>query len=83
MYHAAKGEEPRLDEAAAVPRDLPAVGWLQPATAAALRKAGLHLLDETRLLGFGAAAASLLGRAPELAYGRVRLRYMQPWVRKG
>jgi tRNA A37 threonylcarbamoyladenosine modification protein TsaB len=83
VYHAAEGEEPRLDEAPAVPRDLPASGWLQPRTATALRQAGLHLLDETELLDFGTAAASLLGQAPKLAYGRVRLRYMQPWVRRG
>ena len=77
VYHAAEGEDPRIDEATAVPRDLPGAGWLRPATAQALLEAGVRLLDESELRGFGAAAASLLGRAPELGYGRVKLRYIQ------
>jgi tRNA threonylcarbamoyl adenosine modification protein YeaZ len=79
VYHAAEGEDPRLDEVAVVPHDLPGVGWLRPATTQALLGAGVGLLDESELRGFGAAAAALLGRAPELGYGRVKLRYIQTW----
>jgi hypothetical protein len=50
------------------------VGWLRPATAAALR---LALVPGERLRSFGAAALQIIGRAEELGYDRVGLRYVQ------
>lgn len=78
VYHAAEGGEPGLGEPEQVPVDLSLAGWLRPATAEAFAAAGHTLLPESRMRSFGVAAASLLGRAPEVGYGSVRVRYMQP-----
>jgi tRNA threonylcarbamoyl adenosine modification protein YeaZ len=67
----------RLGAPAELPGTLPAVGWLRPETAAAVRAAGVGLLPEEELLGFARAAASLAGGAEELGYDTVELRYMQ------
>lgn len=77
VYHQAPGAAPLLSEPAEVPRGYPAVGWLRPATAAALTAAGVHLLEERELRSFGTAAAGLLGAAAELGYDKVKLEYMQ------
>jgi tRNA threonylcarbamoyl adenosine modification protein YeaZ len=69
--------EPRLGAPAELPAGLPGVGWLRPATARAVEAAGVRLLGEGDVLGFAEAAARLAGRAPELDYDTVRLRYMQ------
>jgi tRNA threonylcarbamoyl adenosine modification protein YeaZ len=67
--------EPRLDEPASLPRDLPAVGWLRPETAEAVRAAGVRLLEGGELAGFAAAAATLVGGAERLGYDTVKLKY--------
>jgi tRNA threonylcarbamoyladenosine biosynthesis protein TsaB len=77
VYHQAPGAEARLSEPGEVPRAYPATGWLQEKTAGSLRAAGVKLLDEADLRTFGEAAALALERAPEVAYGRLRLEYMQ------
>jgi tRNA threonylcarbamoyladenosine biosynthesis protein TsaB len=77
VYWLEPGGEPRLGEPAELPAHVPAVGWLRPATAAAVQAAGVRLLAEGEVLGFAAATARLAGRAPELHYDTVRLRYMQ------
>jgi tRNA threonylcarbamoyladenosine biosynthesis protein TsaB len=77
VYSLAPGSEPVLAEARDVPRDLPAVGWLRPATEAALISNGVRFRLDSELKTLGAAAAHLLKSAPEVAYGSLRLEYMQ------
>ena len=77
LYWQEPGGEPGLGEPAELPAGLPAVGWLEEATAAAVRAAGRRLLGDRELAGFAEAAAALLGRAPELGYDTVKLKYMQ------
>ena len=77
LYWRAPGGEPSLGDPADLPRWLPAVGWLGPATAEAVQAAGVRLLAEEELKGFAQAAAALLGAAQELDYDTVELKYMQ------
>jgi tRNA threonylcarbamoyl adenosine modification protein YeaZ len=77
VYWQEPGGEPRLGEPADLPRSLPAVGWLRPETAAAVRQMGARLLAEEELAGFGRAAAALAGEAERLGYDTVKLKYMQ------
>jgi tRNA threonylcarbamoyl adenosine modification protein YeaZ len=60
-----------------LPRDLPAAGLLRPATAEAVRSAGVRLLDEHELRGFAEAASSLVERGRRVGYDTVKLDYMQ------
>jgi tRNA threonylcarbamoyl adenosine modification protein YeaZ len=77
VYHLAPGSEPQLAEPAALPRDLPVVGWLRPITEAALVEAGLRFRPESELRTLGTAASLMLESASEVAYGSLRLEYMQ------
>ena len=76
VYFAEEGGEPRLGEPAELPRDLPAVGWLRPETAAAVRAAGVALLADEEVASFAAAAGGLAGAAERLGYDTVKLKYM-------
>jgi tRNA threonylcarbamoyl adenosine modification protein YeaZ len=77
VYLLAPGAEPRLAEPGDMPRDWAVVGWLRPATEAALAAAGLTPKPEAELRSFGAATAFRLETAFEVAYGSLRLEYMQ------
>jgi tRNA A37 threonylcarbamoyladenosine modification protein TsaB len=77
VYHLDPGSEPQLAEPGELRRDLPLVGWVRPTTEAALSAAGLRFLPDSELRPFGAAAARMLESAPEVAYGSLRLEYMQ------
>ncbi len=77
VYHLAPGARVGLAEAQDLPRDWPVVGWLRPQTEAALEAAGLRLKRDGELRTFGAASARLLESAPEVAYGSLRIEYMQ------
>jgi len=77
VYHLAPGGQPGLAEADELPRDWPVVGWLRPQTRAALEAVGLRFEPESELSTFGAAAARLLEAAPEVAYGSLKVEYMQ------
>jgi len=77
VYHLAPGGVAGLAEPADLPRDWPAVGWLRPSTRAALEAAGLRMVAEGELRGFGEAAAIVLESAREVAYGSLKLEYMQ------
>jgi tRNA threonylcarbamoyl adenosine modification protein YeaZ len=77
VYSLAPGSEPQLTGAEEMAHDLPAVGWLRPATESLLRSAGVDLVPETDLRSFGEAASRLLESASEVAYGSLRLEYMQ------
>ena len=77
VYYLAPGAEPRLGEPADLPRHLPMVGWLRATTEEALLAKGLNFRPESALRSFGAAAVIMLESAPEVAYGSLRLEYMQ------
>jgi tRNA threonylcarbamoyladenosine biosynthesis protein TsaB len=77
VYHLDPGSEPQLAEPGELRRDLPLVGWLRATTEAALSAAGLRFLSDSELRTFGAAAARMLESAPEVAYGSLRLEYLQ------
>ena len=76
VYHLAPGGEPAVGEPSDVNGELPAVGWLRPTTEAALRAAGVTLLDPAQLRTFGSAAATFIRSAREVAYGSLKLEYM-------
>jgi tRNA threonylcarbamoyl adenosine modification protein YeaZ len=74
VYYRTPAGEEGIAEAAEVPAGGAGAGWLRPATAAAL---AIPLLPDERLRSFGEAAAEVSGRAAELGYDRVGLRYVQ------
>jgi hypothetical protein len=80
VYHLAPGGVAGLAEPPDLPRDWPAVGWLRPTTRAALEAAGVPVKAENDLRGFGAAAASVLESAREVAYGSLKIEYMQSFL---
>jgi len=77
VYFLAPGAEPGLGEPGELPKDLPVVGWLRPATVAALSAEGLRLKPESELRSFASAAAKVLESADEVPYGSLQLKYMQ------
>jgi tRNA threonylcarbamoyladenosine biosynthesis protein TsaB len=77
VYHLAPGGVAGLAEPADLPRDWPAVGWLRASTREALEAAGVRMKADVELRGFGAAAAILIESAREVAYGSLKLEYMQ------
>jgi len=77
VYFLAPGSEPGLAEPEDLPTGWPIAGWLRPGTEAALSAAGLTFKPDSELLSFGAAAALRLESAFEVAYGSLRLEYMQ------
>jgi tRNA threonylcarbamoyladenosine biosynthesis protein TsaB len=82
VYRLAPGLEPGLAEPRDLPRGLPVVGWLRSSTEAALGAVGLQLQPDSELRTFGGAAARLLKTAPEVAYGSLRLEYMQSFTKR-
>jgi tRNA threonylcarbamoyl adenosine modification protein YeaZ len=74
------GAETRHGEPADLPHRFPAAGWLRPATAEAVRAAGVHLLGEDEVESFSEAAAAALPTAQPLGYGTVSLRYMESFA---
>jgi tRNA threonylcarbamoyl adenosine modification protein YeaZ len=77
VYSLAPRADPQLSGPEELPKDLPAVGWLRPATESLLRSAGIDLVPDVNLRSFGQAASRLLESASEVAYGSLRLEYMQ------
>ena len=77
VYYLAPGGQVGLAEPAQVPRERPLVGWLRPATREALQAVGLTFEADDRLKTFGQAVAILLESAREVAYGSLRMEYMQ------
>ncbi|MDQ6721266.1 MAG: tRNA (adenosine(37)-N6)-threonylcarbamoyltransferase complex dimerization subunit type 1 TsaB [Candidatus Dormibacteraeota bacterium] len=80
VYHLAPGSDPELAEPADLPRNLPLVGWVRPSTEASLLARGLHFEPDSTLRSFGAAASLMLESAAEVAYGSLRLEYMQAFT---
>ena len=77
VYALVPGSDPQISGPEELPRQPAAVGWLRPSTEASLRAAGIDLVPEGELRTFGAAASRMLESASEVAYGRLRLEYMQ------
>jgi tRNA threonylcarbamoyl adenosine modification protein YeaZ len=77
VYHLSPTGASGVAEPDELPRDWPVVGWLRPKTQAALEAVGLRMESDGELRTFGVAAARLLESAAEVAYGSVRLEYMQ------
>jgi tRNA threonylcarbamoyl adenosine modification protein YeaZ len=77
VYYLEPAGRPGLAEPDELPRDWPVAGWLRPQTQAALEAVGLLFKAENELDSFGAAAARLLETAPEVAYGSLKVEYMQ------
>jgi tRNA threonylcarbamoyladenosine biosynthesis protein TsaB len=77
VYFQAPGSEPGLGEPEDLPNDWPVAGWLRSGTEAALVAAGLRVKPDSELRSFGTAAALRLESAFEVAYGSLRLEYMQ------
>ena len=76
VYYLGAGKS-GLAEPADLPQHLAVVGWLQVETEAALRAAGLRFKPDRELGSFGAATSKMLGSAMQVAYGSLRLEYMQ------
>ncbi len=76
VYFLEPGKKAGLAEPRELPADLPAAGWLRPATQDALRAAGIRLRHDSELISFGAAASIMIRTASEVAYGSLRLEYM-------
>ena len=73
VYYRTPAGEEGIAGAGEVPVGASGVGWLRPATAAAL---AIEQLREDQLRGFGEAAAEVSERAEKLGYDRVGLRYV-------
>jgi len=77
VYHLAPGGTAGLGAPADLPRGWPLAGWLRPTTREALLAVGRTLKGDGELKTFGAAVAILLESASEVAYGSLRMEYMQ------
>jgi tRNA threonylcarbamoyladenosine biosynthesis protein TsaB len=80
VYYLTPAGERGLGEAAELPRDVPATGWLRAPTAARLREAGVVLLEDSELLGFAPAAAAVIANSPETRSDSLQLEYMQSFL---
>jgi len=77
VYYQSADGRTGVAEPGELPRDWPVVGWLRPNTQSALEGVGLRMEPDAELRTFGAAAGRLLESAAEVAYGSVKLEYMQ------
>jgi tRNA A37 threonylcarbamoyladenosine modification protein TsaB len=77
IYYLPPGGNPALGEPIEIPKTNDLVGFVSPATQAALKEAGHVFKPEANLRSFAAAAATILTAAREVPYGSLRLEYMQ------
>lgn len=77
VYYLTPDDKRGIAAADSVPPAWPATGWLRMQTRMSMESAGVKLLEESELNDFATAAWSVFEGSPELAYGRVRLEYMQ------
>ena len=77
VYYLLPGGYSALGEPEEIPKTNELVGFVSPATEAALKEAGHVFKPETDLRSFAAAAVTILTSAREVAYGSLRLEYMQ------
>ena len=76
VYYKLPGGEPRLGDPSDIPASHPLVGNVEPLTEAALLAAG-HRFIRLEPASWGKAAARLLETAREVAYGSLKVEYMQ------
>ena len=77
VYYLVPGGKPALGEPADLPTHHEAVGWVRPETERSMLAAGVHFRPENELKTFGEGAAKMLETAREVAYGSLRIEYMQ------
>jgi tRNA threonylcarbamoyladenosine biosynthesis protein TsaB len=77
VYYLLPGGNPALGEPEEILKTNELVGFVSPATEAALKGAGHVFKPEADLRSFAAAAVTILTSAREVAYGSLRLEYMQ------
>jgi tRNA threonylcarbamoyl adenosine modification protein YeaZ len=77
LYYLEPGARPALGEPNEIPRTHRLVGFVSAVTESALTDAGHVFAPEEELRSFGGAAARLLESASEVAYGSLKLEYMQ------
>jgi tRNA threonylcarbamoyl adenosine modification protein YeaZ len=82
VYYQLPGGEPALGEPSEIPKTYRLVGWVAPKTEAALQQSGLVFMPDHELRTFGQAAGKILEKAREVAYGRLKLEYMQSFASK-
>jgi tRNA threonylcarbamoyladenosine biosynthesis protein TsaB len=78
LYYLVPGGEVLLGEPAEIPRTHWLVGLVSPGVESALKDAKHAFRPESEMRSFGAAAAALLDSAREVAYGSLKIEYMQP-----
>jgi tRNA threonylcarbamoyl adenosine modification protein YeaZ len=77
VYYQVPGGKPALGEPAGIPATHPLVGNVAPQTEAALIAAGHHFVPEGEMKDFSEAAKGMLEGAREVAYGSLKIEYMQ------
>ncbi len=82
VYYLAPGGKAAIGEAGRLPTEYELVGWLKPATHSALVAAGLRFKPEEQLRSLVEAAARMLETASEVAYGSLKVEYMQSFSPK-
>ncbi len=82
VYYLAPGGKAAIGEPVQVPTEHELVGWLKPATHSALVAAGLRFKPEEQLRSLVEAAARMLETASEVAYGSLKVEYMQSFSPK-
>jgi len=82
VYFQAPGLDATLGEPSELPAAWPVVGWLRPSTLAAIGVAGRDMVSDSELVSFGEAARRVLKSAREVAYGSVKIAYMQSFSPK-
>lgn len=82
VYYLVHGGAAAIGEPSELPKDHDLVGWLKPSTQAALVAAGLRFKPEKELRALLQAARKMLETASEVAYGSLKLEYMQSFSPK-
>jgi tRNA threonylcarbamoyladenosine biosynthesis protein TsaB len=83
LYYLVPGGPPALGQPGEIPKTHPLVGFVSAAAESALTEAGHEFAPEPELRSFGEAAAILLESAAEVAYGSLKVEYMQSFSIRG
>jgi len=83
LYYLVPSGQPALGQPGEIPKTHPLVGFVSAAAESALIEAGHEFAAEPELRSFGEAAAILLESAVEVAYGSLKVEYMQSFSTRG